>query len=222
MRNHFNECFDKHSFQELNSIDLSILSRAISFYSTKYTHTNPIFFDVGTNAGSFVNALQQAGITQQIYCFEPHPVISVKTKETYPYVIMNQQCLGNVNSMIDIYIPKWSVGLSSIINRPVFSTLNQEIDILNVKCETIDTYCEKNNIDYISLIKIDVEGAEKTVMEGASRMLQQNKIVCGLFEVGQTLTDAQTSEQEIIEMLEEYGYVVDNTFEQANYLFYLP
>jgi len=219
--NHFHECFDKHSFQELNTIDLSILSRAISFYTTRYQNPNPIFFDVGTNAGSFVNALQQVGITSNIHCFEPHPVISVKTKETYPYVNMNHHCLGNMNGMIDIYIPKWSVGLSSIVNRPVFSTLNQEIDVLNIKCETIDTYCERNHIEEIGFIKIDIEGAEKTVLEGATRMLYQNKIQCGIFEVGQTLTDAQTSEQEIISFLKQYKYVVDTNFDQANYLFYL-
>lgn len=34
---------------------------------------------------------------------------------------MNNYCLGNKNENenIDIYIPMWSVSLSSIINRPV-------------------------------------------------------------------------------------------------------
>lgn len=40
---------------------------------------------------------------------------------------MNNYCLGNTDGSIDIYIPQWSVGLSSVINRPVFSQLNQEI-----------------------------------------------------------------------------------------------
>jgi FkbM family methyltransferase len=148
--------------------------------------------------------------------------LSKKTKEVYPYVNMNSYCLGNLDDNIDIYIPQWSVGLSSIINRPVFSQLNQEIVKLNVKCEKLDTYCELNNISEIGFIKIDVEGAEKIILEGAEKMLRNNKIKCGIFEVGQTLTDANTSEQDIINLLEGYGYKIDKTISQNDYLFYLP
>lgn len=135
---------------------------------------------------------------------------------------MNDYCLGNIDGNIDIYMPQWSVGLSSIINRPVFSQLNQTIVKLNVKCEKLDTYCELNNITEIGFIKIDVEGAEKIIFEGANNLLKNKKILCGLFEVGQTLYDANTSELEIIKLLEECGYKIDKTISQTDYLFYLP
>ena len=135
---------------------------------------------------------------------------------------MNNYCIGNINGTIDIHIPQWSVGLSSIINRPVFSTLNQSIDILNVKCETLDTYCELNNIEQIDFIKIDVEGGEKTIIEGAKKMLETKKIICGVFEIGQTLVDANTSSEELVTILETYGYIINKTLVQDNYVFHLP
>ena len=134
------KCFEKHSFNELNNLDYDILHRAFNFYLNKFNNKTSIIFDVGSNSGSFVNVLQNFNINNNIICFEPHPIISKKTKEVYPYINMNSYCLGNIDGNVDIYIPQWSVGLSSIINRPVFNQLNQEIILLNVKCEKLDTY----------------------------------------------------------------------------------
>ena len=216
------KCFEHHSFNELNNIDYKILHKAFTFYLNKFNNKTSFIFDIGSNSGSFVNVLQSFNINNNIVCFEPHPLLSKKTKEVYNYINMNNYCLGNIDGNIDIYIPKWSVGLSSIINRAVFSELNQEIVTLNVKCEKLDTYCELNNITEIGFIKIDVEGAEKTVFEGAEKMLKDHKILCGIFEVGQTLLDANTSEEEIIHLLEGYGYKIDKTISSNDYLFYLP
>jgi FkbM family methyltransferase len=135
---------------------------------------------------------------------------------------MNNYCLGNINGNIDIYIPQWSVGLSSIINRPVFSNLNQEINKINVECKTLDTYCKENKIDMIDFVKIDVEGAEKCIFEGAIELLHNKKIKCGIFEIGQTLYDANTHENEICDMLMRYGYMINKNISNADYVFYLP
>ena len=42
-------------------------------------------------------------------------------------------------------------------------------------------------------------------------MLKNRKILCGIFEVGQTLYDANTSAEEIEKVLEGYGYKIDKT-----------
>ena len=217
----FTQCFDKHNFEELNNIDIHMLRNAFLFYKNKFSNTNGAFFDIGTNAGSFVKVLQQFNITTNIHCFEPHPVLHEKTKSVYPYITMNNYCLGNADGNIDIYIPQWSVGLSSVINRPVFSQLNQEINKLNVECKKLDTYCAENNIDCIDFVKIDVEGSEKYIFEGAIELLKNNKIKCGIFEVGTTLYDANTNEKEICDILENYGYIINKDIVVNNYLFYL-
>jgi FkbM family methyltransferase len=221
--NYLEKCFEKHSFEDLNNGDYGILYNAIAFYIQLFgLKEDGVFFDIGCNAGSFVKVLQNFKITTNITCFEPHPIISKKTKELYPYITMNEYCIGNIDGYIDMYFPMWSCGLSSIINRPVFSELNQEITKLNIECKTLDKYCELNNIDEIDFIKIDVEGGEKTIFEGASRMLSNKKVKCGIFEIGQTLYDAGTNEIEIVEILEKYGYKINKMISQNDYVFYLP
>lgn len=220
----FDKCFDKHTFDELNNIDHDIFQSVINHFKEYSEIKDPVFFDVGCNAGSFIKVLQSHyNNHNNIHCFEPHPKLSNSVIKKYPYVKMNEICLTDNIGNIDIHIPIWSVGLSSIIDRPIFDKLKnegQETIKYNVKTNTIDNYCHENNIEFIDFIKIDVEGAEKLVLDGGINMLKNNKIKMGLFEIGETLTDANTSATAICNILESCNYKVMKNIPN-NYLFYL-
>lgn len=222
-RSQFERCFEKHTFNELNNIDCNIFDESLKYFYKYNKEPEPVFFDVGCNAGSFIKVLDRNKIKQNIHCFEPHPMLSKKVLDKYPHIAMNDICLTDNIGNIDINIPLWSVGLSSIINRPIFNTLTnkgQDVLKLNVNTNTIDNYCKENQIDHIDFIKIDVEGAEKIVLQGAINMLKHNKIKMGLFEIGDTLIDANTSNIEISHFLESFNYKIVKHI-QNNYLFHL-
>ena len=218
----FKQCFDKHNFQELNNIDINMLYHVMLYHLNLFPETkNGIIFDVGTNAGSFIKVLQHLKIYSNIHCFEPHPVLSKETQNIYQNVIMNQLCLSNEDGEVNMHFPLYSVGLSSIIKRPVFDNLGTEIKKINVPCLKLDTYCKNKNIDKIDFIKIDVEGAEKMIIEGANNMFKNKKIKGGLFEIGETLKDAGTSEQEIATILENYGYNIVKNLSRNDWYFHI-
>jgi FkbM family methyltransferase len=224
MSDFFDKCFEKHNFQELNNLDVNILHQSLLIYKNKYNNIPTCIFDVGCNAGSFVKVLNNVGLTKNIHCFEPHPHLSKHTKRVYNHIYMNDIVLSNNIGKCDIIFPMWSVGLSSIINRPVFDKLKsegQQFKTITVNCNTIDNYCVTNNITDIDFIKIDVEGSEKMVLEGANDMLKNNKIKMGIFEVGETLNDAGTSEEEICKYLENFNYIILKNVFPDNYIFYL-
>lgn len=220
----FERCFERMPFPVMNSIDINMLIAAL-FYSFKKfpVRSQQIFFDVGANAGSFVKALLYLESitniqTRNIHCFEPHPVVSKYTKAAYPYITMNEYCLGSSEGRLDLHIPVVSCELASNTNLPSFAQLDHPVSVLNVECKTLDGYCAQNNIEMIDFIKIDVEGSEKSVFDGATRMLKEKRIRCGLFDVG-IVVDA--SEEDMIQLLEGYGYKVDRAFDKKNYIFYL-
>jgi len=83
--------------------------------------------------------------------------------------------------------------------------------------KTIDSF----DFAKVNFIKIDVEGAEKMVFEGAHNLLLNKKIKCGIFEVGQTLLDAGTSTEELCKLIESYGYSIDKNISDSDYVFYI-
>ncbi len=218
----FEQCFDKHDYNELNNIDVRMLYNVFLFHQKIFPgHSESIYFDVGTNAGSFLKVLEHFKIISNIHCFEPHPVINIKTKKNYPHIKMNVLCLSNSTGFEDIHFPLHSVGLSSMIKRPIFDNLGTEVKTISVPSITLDKYCKNNNIETIDFIKIDVEGAEKMIIEGSSEMLKQKKIKGGLFEIGETLKDAGTSEQEIETILRDYGYNIVKNLSRNDWYFHI-
>lgn len=218
MTSNLEKCFEKHSFNELSYIDYNEFIKALNFTKNKFC--SKIFFDVGSNCGSFIRASNFLNLNYKIHCFEPHPFLAKKTKEYYPDIIMNNFCLGSKVGNIDIFIPTWSVGLSSLINRPVFKNLNQEINIVNVGITTLDSYCTENNVLKIDYLKIDVEGSEFDVIKGAENMFKNNNIIAGQFEIGCT-EDAGVSSEQICQYLENFGYTIYKNILQNDFIFSL-
>ena len=59
------------------------------------------------------------------------------------------------------------------------------------------------------------------IIEGSSEMLKQKKIKGGLFEIGETLKDAGTSEQEIETILRDYGYNIVKNLSRNDWYFHI-
>ena len=223
----FKDIFRRHSFEYMNNIDISILSSVLNYHKKIYNITeNDIVFDVGTNCGSFVNSLLKLQINKNIHCFEPHPVLSKMTKNFYKNIIMNKVCLSNKNGNVIVNFPQTSLAISSIINRPLFNekkwTSLDKVQRVECECLTIDHYCNINNINSINFIKIDVEGAEKMVLEGAKNMLEQKKIKGGIIEIIESqLKDAGTSSTEIEYILKNHGYNIVKTLSANDWYFHI-
>ena len=79
-----------------------------------------------------------------------------------------------------------------------------------VPATTVDLYCATNGVAEIDLLKIDVEGAELQVLNGAARMLREKRIHCVTFEFGQTTFDMGNSPGQIESFLKDVGYELRN------------
>ena len=68
---------------------------------------------------------------------------------------------------------------------------------------TIDTFCQENNIEHIDFLKIDVEGNELKVLQGAKTMINNGNIDYIQFEFGGTAIDAHIYFQDFYYLLKD-------------------
>ena len=82
-------------------------------------------------------------------------------------------------------------------------------DIEEINTTTLDEYVSINKIGEIDLLKIDVEGHELDVLNGAHKCLQENKIGCIQFEFGGCNIDTRTFFQDFWYLLvEKHGFLI--------------
>ena len=79
--------------------------------------------------------------------------------------------------------------------------------------ETIDNYLQNNKIDHVDLLKLDVQGAEHKIFEGASNSLRAGKIKHIYLELitGRTYT-GQKSLSDYMSFFESIGFRIQGMF----------
>ncbi len=154
------------------------------------------FFDVGANIGYFSRLALERGCV--VHSFEPHPQIFKSLKENTNTIHPKGQCslynvaLSDQAGSFDLYIPPHfenNHGIASLEPRPGC----EKVKVLTQK---LDDISESN----IRLIKIDVEGHELSVLQGAKEILKRNQIEFLVFE------DFSGPQSPVIQFLEDQGY----------------
>jgi len=132
-----------------------------------------IFFDVGSNLGLDIDNILKIYLKKkEIHAFEPHSknYFYLKNKYKTSEVFINQSFIDKKKTTVKFYERTIS-SLSSAIKND-----DKYIKKRSIKTETIDNYCEVNNIDRIHFLKIDTEGYDLNVLKSAKIKLKKKKI----------------------------------------------
>ena len=83
-------------------------------------------------------------------------------------------------------------------------------ELKEIPCSFItgDSFCDEQGITQISLLKIDVEGMEKRVLHGFTRMLAEKRIDAIQFEHGPTHAETGDTLRTLQRWFNEFGYTV--------------
>jgi FkbM family methyltransferase len=128
-------------------------------------------------------------------------------------MILNHLALTEKEGVVKLHVyDNEHLSWSSLADRPLhkYGIHVTPVDTEEVPATTIDTYCERNGIPKIDLLKIDVEGAEYQVLLGAHHMLESKRIRCCVFEFGQTTFDMGNDPNELQAYLRRLGYQIRN------------
>lgn len=136
-------------------------------------------FDVGANDGETTSLLLQHFPGAQVHCFEPQATLAAKLQSRFvrdPRVRVRQLALGNAESTVKFFEYENDKIASMTPNAPFAVRFGQEPKMTEVPCTTVDQYCEREGIERIDILKIDTEGNDHLVLEGAARMIAAGRI----------------------------------------------
>ncbi|MCH7827014.1 MAG: FkbM family methyltransferase [Bacteroidetes bacterium] len=166
-------------------------------------------FDVGANRGQYLKLINQYLLRDEtsIHCFEPHKESFeyLKVNNDNPNLQVNNLALSNEAGEKKLFYSDNDTRLACLTKRKL-DHFNIELDNSQmVKVETIDSYCVKNNIERINLLKIDVEGYELFVLQGATKMFENKRIDIVTFEFGGTGIDTKIFVQDFYYFFKNYN-----------------
>ncbi len=193
-----------------NFLHFSSLEIISSLFDKK---SNFIIFDVGANLGQSAQRYRKIFPKAKIFSFEP-------LKESYE--ILKSKKIKNLKTFNIGFSDKKSSEEFSVNERSEtnsllsFSKNAKQIwgtdSLSNIKktissFDTVDNFCFQKKINFIDFLKIDVQGAEYLVLEGAKKTLLNKKIKVIQLEViiGETYV-GQKSLGFYISLLTSYGY----------------
>jgi FkbM family methyltransferase len=132
-----------------------------------------VVLDVGANIGHHtLVAAGLVGSTGAVHAFEPDPAVFNELMENVALNGYEQVSCQNTPLSSDAGSATLYLGNSDVTNS-LAPTMNHSDRTVTVRTETLDNYVNRRGLSRVDVIKIDVEGAERLVLEGAATTLQR-------------------------------------------------
>jgi FkbM family methyltransferase len=167
--------------------------------------------DIGANIGAHtLRIAKKTGLNGKVYAFEP-------AEYAYNKLLRNI----SLNSFTNVFpfrialsnqdLPQQRINLRSSwpLEGGRVVTHENTIDLMR-----LDTWCLKNNVKIVHLIKMDVDGGEYSILEGARKLLEQCHPLI-LMEVG--AWHFQNLNQQPLGFLQSLGYRFWNSYSLEEY-----
>jgi FkbM family methyltransferase len=160
-----------------------------------------IFYDVGANNGFFsLLAAKQVGKEGIVYAFEPFPANIKRIKR-----VIERNGVDNIEvvevALSDFYGNTELYVGDSLATPTIDPTTHSLMQSIEVQVTTLDQFCSIR--EHPNLVKIDVEGAEVKVLEGASKFLQSDVAPNWVIELHN-----ETCEKGVCKILKDHNYVI--------------
>ncbi|MCC5636096.1 FkbM family methyltransferase [Nostoc sp. CHAB 5844] len=178
-----------------------------------------VVFDVGANIGDYsILFSKQVGNFGKVYSFEPTSNTFKQLENRLTDAKCNNVCLiqkavysDNTQIEFNEFPDEFSAWNS--IGRPQMLDPQgggQYVPIVNteiVETVKLDSFCKDYNIQKIDYLKIDVEGAESDVLQGAIELLSKKYIKFIQFEISQKMLEGlNRNAKSTFDILIEHGY----------------
>ena len=165
-------------------VDTGDLERGTRILVERLVKPGDVIVDVGANIGLFSLAVaKKMNMEGHIYAFEPFPNTANYAKKNFELnaltslISLRQVAISDKPGDGCLHLGSFS-GHHSLY--PL--TINDNDEELFVSLSTLDN--ELSDISHVNLLKIDVEGAELKVLDGATALVERSKDIAIIVEFG--------------------------------------
>jgi len=157
---------------------------AFAAQRTLITAAEPVIFDIGANVGDIALRYRQDFPQATLHCFEPFPAsfaqLTEKTagdeKIQRHALAVAEQC-GTANLHVHSAAPMNSLlpndeRADQYWDQKLFDDAAQ----LTVETVTVDAFAAREQVGHIDILKIDVQGGEYAVLQGAQQLLRAQQV----------------------------------------------
>lgn len=183
----------------------------------------PVVFDVGANVGQSGKLFRELWPKAIIHSFEPFPEVFAK---------LSQEAAGDPNWKVHALALANHCGISQFFIHPAdylsgllpmdqkcpktdwMAPFNQDgQQTIEVEAVTLDEFCQQAGVPRIDLLKLDVQGAELKVLEGARSLLARQAVDLILAEIILApLYVNQVKFHEVCAFLDQHGYAFNGLY----------
>ena len=180
-------------------------------------------FEVGAADGRDCKKYSELFPTAKLYAFEPVPESFEKVRQisiSNPSIHALNMALSDKPGTAEFHISNWHDESSLLKPQATGSTADAytaSSKSIQVTVDTIDQVCERESISHINLLKMDAQGAELRILNGAERMLRSNSIDVIYTEVLFLEFYKQTGRfDQIMKLLVENNFSLHNLYDLAH------
>ncbi len=167
-------------------------------------------FDVGAHEGEFLDSivrpLTKLKVAHSVHAFEPSRDAFAVLQQRHGQLqntILNEFALGQSAGEVDLHADSPGSELASFSKRRLDHLARTFNFSEKVSVQTLDEYCSAHGVEIIDLLKLDVEGHELEVIQGAARMFRERRIRLVTFEFGGCNIDSRT-------FFQDYWYFIQD------------
>ena len=182
------DCYERNTFRHLKRL----------------VPPSAVILDCGANIGAYSIPLAKHAAFGFVHSFEPHPRTMSRLQEN---IALNQ--LRNITPVpLGLSDTEETVKLFGSSATTASAYKHQESgQHVEIRCTTIDSYCEANSIDQVGFMKVDIEGGEFKCLKGAQKVIRRSPAMVLQVEIDSNCEHSGVSRESLFNFVTDMGFI---------------